>query len=386
MAGKDGETSVLDAINFAMDNDGELLPEANAGIPSAEGHEDPKDDLAADQTVEGGGDEEGESETPLEEEVVEDTDAEAEARGAERDPVTGKFIKKEAKAPEGEVKPEAKIDPATGKPVVEAKKPDPVNDPIPKDLKQSTRDRMQTLVTTVKEKDAALTEVQTNFDYMVGGIQATGASPEQYGETLSWLALFNSPDPAQQTKALELVESVAERLATLLGKERTVGDPLAAHVDLKEAVRTGKLTIEYAKEMARTRNGQQFRGQLNDNNRQQQEQQQQFEREQATARGDLSALETTLKATDAQWEIKKPILVAALGAVFKTIPPREWKGKFEQAYRNLKLPAGMGAVAKPKVPVNQPLRAGKQPAGGAGSGGPKSAVEAMSEALGSMGK
>src|ERR1700749_3723057 len=167
----DKELSVLDAINHAMENDGELLPEANAGIPTPEGHDDPKHDVTADQEVDGAPDNDEGDETPPEGEgegEAEETDAEAEARGAERDPVTGKFIKKGEKPAEGEEKPgEPKIDPKTGKPIEEPKKPDPVNDPIPKDLKRETQDRIRTLANTVKEKDAALTEVQTNFDYMV---------------------------------------------------------------------------------------------------------------------------------------------------------------------------------------------------------------------------
>src|SRR5208337_2173710 len=88
---------------------------------------------------------------------------------------------------------------------------------------------------------------------------------QQYGETLSWLALFNSNDPKQQEKALELVESVAERLATLLGKERTIGDPLAQHGDLKDAVAKGQTTLQFAKEIARIRNNQTFRTELQTN-------------------------------------------------------------------------------------------------------------------------
>lgn len=376
------EISVLDAMNHALENDGELLPEANAGIPTVKDDEE-IDSKPAGETPEGEGTEE---EAPAEEEVVEgeETEAEAEARGAERDPATGKFIKKGEK-PAEEEKPavEQKLD-KDGKPIVEPKKADPVNDPIPKDLKRETRERIQTLIKTAKEKTDELTKVSTDFNYLVEGVKATGASPEQYGETLSWLALFNSQDPKQQEQALELVESVAERLATLLGKERHVGDPLAAHTDLTEAVRTGRATIEMAREVARTRNQNGFRTGLQNAQHEQRQQQQSFEQETQQARNSLTDLETTLKATDPEWAQKKPILVAALKDVFASIPPRDWRGKFEQAYRNLKLQAPASA-ARTSVPANQPMRAGKQPSGGA-SGGPASAVDAMSAALSSMGK
>jgi hypothetical protein len=198
--------------------------------------------------------------------------------------------------------------------------------------------------------------------------------------------MFNSNDPAQQTKALELVENVAERLATLLGKERTIGDPLAQHADLKEALRTGKVTAEYAKEIARTRNGQQFRGELNDNARQQQERQQAYDTELATARNALTELEASLKSLDKDWDVKKPILVAALKPVFASIPPAQWKAKFEEAYRNLPAMNRPAPIARPRVPENQPLRAGKNPAGGGSiKSGPSSALEAVNAALAGMG-
>src|SRR5882757_6083175 len=190
------------------------------------------------------------------------------AAGRERDPVTGKFVPKGAEKPAGEKQPEGSKSDA-------AKKPDPVNDPIPKDLKGPTQERIRSLIGTAKELTAERDKISTDFNYMVQGIQATGASPEQYGETLSWLALFNSNDPKQQEKALELVETVAERLATLLGKERTVGDPLGQHADLKEAVTKGQITAQYAKEIARTRNGQTFRAEIAANASQEQQQQQQ---------------------------------------------------------------------------------------------------------------
>ena len=218
---------------------------------------------------------------------------------------------------------------------------------------------------------------------MIQGVQATGTTPEQYGETLSWLALFNSNDPTQQAKALELVENVAERLALLLGKDRTVNDPLKAHPDLVEAIRTGKTTAEYAREIARTRNSQQFRGELHTAASQHSQQQAQAAQELAQARADLTSLEQTLQASDPQYEAKKAILVPALQPVFAALPPSQWKTKFQEAYRNIQVNV---PAAKPRgVPTNQPLRAGKQPAGGQ-SKAPGSMLDAVSGALASMGK
>jgi hypothetical protein len=359
------EKTVLDAVNTA-------LGDAVDAPTETEELETPEPEGEETETPEPEGEPEGETEPEAEE-----TDEEAEARGAERNP-DGTFKKKdpkaEEKAPEGEKKPEAKKEPP---------KKDPVNDPIPENLKKETSERIRSLIdiakTTTGERDA----IKKDFDYLIQGVQATGATPAQYGETLSWLALFNSRDPAQQEKALELVESVAERLATLLGKERVVGDPLGAHQDLKDAVKTGQITAQYAKEIARTRNGQQFRTELQTGAQNEAQRQQQAQFEEQQGRQSLTDLEATLMASDPQYAQKKALLVPALKPIMAQIPWSQKKDKFLEAYRALQLPS---AAARPAAtaPKNQPLRP-KNPAGGQAKA-PSSMLEAISGALGSMGK
>lgn len=346
------DETVLDAVNAALGD--QIAPEA----------ETPEEEIPEGETPEATTEEEvPEGETPKEEETPEEKpEAERGPNGErERNP-DGTW--KKAEEPKKE----------------EPKKADPVNDPILKGLKKDTQERIRTLIDTTKAVTVERDTIKRDFDYMVQGVQATGATPEQYGETLSWLALFNSNDPKSQEKALELVENVAERLATLLGKERTVGDPLAAHADLKDAVAKGQVTAQYAKEIARTRNGQTFRQELTTQATTQQQQQAQAAQELTAARNDLSTLEVTLKASDPQYEAKKAILVPALKPVFAVIPPSQWKDKFMEAYRNIKVNT---PVAQPKgAPANQPLRA-KQPAGGQ-TKAPSSMREAIDGALGGM--
>ena len=352
-------------------NEKTVMEEVDEALADTLGEAAPEVDETEEEIPEGEAAPEGdEGEETEGEPEGEETEEEAQARGAERDPATGKFAKKAEEKPEGEKL--AKVEP---------KKADPLNDPIPRELKKDTQDRIRTLIDTAKTVTAERDEVKQNFDYMVNGIQATGASPQQYGETLSWLAMFNSGDPKQQEKALELVETVAERLATLLGKDRVVGDPLGSHADLKEAVRIGKITPDYAKEIARTRNGQQFRSELTTSAMQDQQRQQAAAEEERAGRSALTELEQTLKASDPDYEAKKAILVPALKPIMASIPWSQKKDKFLEAYKSINVPR---AAAKPKgVPSNQPLRAGKQPAGGQ-TKAPSSMLEAISGALGSM--
>jgi hypothetical protein len=380
------EKTAMDAINEALGTAASGDPDPNA--PTSEETTNEAISTPADEQRSGEGSESGDE--------LGDEPGEGDEESGEGEDSTE----------EGEVVAEPEIDPKTGKPVekgpngerernpdgtwkkAEAKKLDPVNDPIPKELKAETRERMSALINTVKEKDTQLAEVRQNFDYMVNGIQATGATPEQYGETLSWLALFNSNDHAQQEKALELVESVAERLATLLGKERKVGDPLAAHADLTEAVRTGKLTADYAKEIARTRNGQNFRTELTTSAQTRQQQADQARQVETQARTDLTTLEETLRSVDGkEYDAIKAVIVPVLKPVMAAINPAQWKQKFSEAYKAEKDRRAAAradtATQRTKVPANQPLRAGKNPAGGQARP-PASAAEAMNAALASM--
>jgi hypothetical protein len=363
----DEPESALDAMNAALGEAGvpmettDTSETEHAELPEAEA---PEGEAEAEETS---------AEQP---ETDGETDAEAEARGAERDPVTGKFVKKgeePTKPAEGEKPAEKKAEP---------KVKDAINDPIPKDLKKETSERIRTLIDTAKTVTAERDRVQQDFNYLVEGVQKTGTTPDQYRETLSWLALFNSNDPSQQEKALELVETVAERLATLLGKDRSVGDPLAAHADLKAAVASKQLTPEYAKEIARTRNGQQFRTELSTNAQQQQQQQEQAQNEEHQGRLALSELEKTLQASDPDYERKKAILVPALKPVMASVPWSQKSAKFLEAYKNLRLPSTSTTTAA-APPKNQPMRAGKQPAGGQ-TKAPGSMLEAVNAALGGM--
>lgn len=373
------EKTVMDAMNAALGSAASGDPDENAGAPESTGVPEDEGRTAVDETPPDG---EGRDESAVadpEGSVDGDVDSAAKIEDATAASATITTANgNDDRNPDGTFKKKQE----------EPKKPDAVNDPIPKELKKETRDRMQSLITDIKTKDTELTQVKQNFDYMVNGIQATGATPEQYGETLSWLQLFNSNDPAQQTKALELVESVAERLAMLLGKERKIGDELAQHADLKAAVASKQITQEYAKEIARTRNATGFRTELATSAQQRYQQQQSVEQTTQQARNDLTALEENLRSVDgAQYDAIKAAIVPILKPLMAAISPSQWKAKFTEAYRAEKdrRTSSSTVVDNGVRPKNQPLRGGKNPAGGQARA-PANAGEAMNAALASMGK
>lgn len=382
------EKTVMDAMNAALGSAASGDPDENAGAP-----DDDKTQISAGSDESGTNDSSTASDETGSLDGNEEGDLEEGGRtlsGDEGDesPGDGTITTASATLTSAEGNGDRNPDGTFKKKGEEPKKPDPVNDPIPKDLKQETRDRVQALIDTTKEATAKYEKAQQDFNYLIGGVQATGATPEQYGETLSWLQLFNSGDPAQQLKALDLVESVAERLATLLGKDRQVGDPLGQHADLKAAVASKQITPEYAKEIARTRNAQGFRTEIATSAQQRQQQQDTVERTTQQARTDLTTLEENLRAVDGkEYDAIKALIVPVLKPLMTAINPAQWKQKFTEAYTAEKARRAADRAASANTgtsrPKNQPLRGGKNPAGGQARA-PASAGEAMNAALAGM--
>lgn len=301
-----------------------------------------------------------------------DTDEEGEGEETEEEKEAAKAAAKAAKS-------EFNAD-GTRKEPAKKKAADPINDPIPKDLKQETSDRMRALVKIAREKDAEVSQVRGDFDTIINGIKASGATPEQYGETISWLSLFNSPKMEDRKAAYELVENVADRMATLLGIDRTVSDPFKNHPDLKTALAARQITPELARETARHRDAAAFKGQLDTSVQQRQQTENQKQEAHEKAKTELNTFDKEMRIKDPLYDAKRKLIVPILQPIFKTLPKEQWAEAYKKAYANARVqPKGNGA----KKPASQPIRGGKQPAGGhvrqAGS-----AMEAMNAALSSM--
>jgi hypothetical protein len=283
--------------------------------------------------------------------------------------------------PDGTPKEPAKVEPVK-------KAADPLNDPIPKELAKETQDRIRTLIKTTKENEAKATEATQQLDYIVNGVRQTGMNPQQYGEVLSFMQLFNSGDPKQQETALGLIENIADRLASLLGKERTTSDPLKNFPDLVAAVAQGQMTRAWAGQMASARRQQTTRSEIETTARTAQSTEAAYAQEKETARVDMNKWETETAAKDPQFKLLAPKLIKELKEDYQKVPPKEWLPRFQQAYRVAKAAAGpvrsttTGQFVKGGVPVSQPLRARSSAAGGTHA--PTSALDAMSAALASM--
>lgn len=305
----------------------------------------------------------------------------------------GKFKSKEqlvaeVAAAKGGTKSDKPVDGKDGK--AGKKEPDALNDPLNKAWGPEVNQRIRTLIDRTKGAEEKAAKSDQDFNFLVQGVQATGASPEQYGETLSWLSLFNSPETSSKKQALDLVVTVAERLATQLGVDLKFNDPLEQHQDLKQALQSGQITPALAREVARTRNQQGFQSQMQTTAQQTQQAEQAAQQEKERGRVEMNQLEADLRSRDPQFDRKLKNILPMVEATMKRVRPSEWKAAFMEIYsRAPALAPGRVVAANTKLPANQPLRGGKNPAGAGGAGGmatggPASALDAMNEALGKM--
>jgi hypothetical protein len=187
-------------------------------------------------------------------------------------------------------------------------------------------------------------------------IQSTGTTPQQFGATLLYLTDINSGDPVRMNRAYETMEAELKFLGEKLGREAPGFDPLAAHPDLAEKVKTGDLDRAAAVELVQHRQ----RGVLQ--NEQQQNQHRVSQSQQAEQMGlqAVADLGAQLRTTDPQFQQKFAYLAPTVEIIQSTLPPAQWAAAIQQAYQRLPpIPAAAPAVA---ARPNNPARASAAPA------------------------
>lgn len=276
-----------------------------------------------------------------------------------------------------------------GKPLVPAaKKPDPINDPIPNALKRETKERIRTLATMAKEGKARADTSTAERDELISAVTDTGASPEQYAGMLDYLTLVNSND---QNKLRTAANFMIRELSALsrIGGFRIPGiTSYAGHADLEKAVSEGKLVPELAEEIAANRAAAAHQGKVGAAQQQASEARQRYNEADQAARAEMNTLETAYRKVDPLYKEKQPLILSMLSALVhgdrkEGIPPLhpvKWPAAYKRIYETLPASLGGMKVARQpqpggKVPQNQPLRT-QQPAG-AQKQEPKSVAEAI---------
>lgn len=190
-------------------------------------------------------------------------------------------------------------------------------------------------------------------------VASTGATPEQYGQTLRYLSDINSGDPKRMGEAYERMQGELQWLGKQLGREAPGFDPLTAHADLAGKVGSGDLSRDAALEIARYRQNDQL--QASNVQAQQQRYQQQLESTQGLAQ--VQQLGQTLRASDPAFEQKMAMLAPTLGLIQNNLAPAQWAAALHQAYQEL--PAVPAPPAVAAAPVQRSAPNPIRPSGGA---------------------
>lgn len=193
-----------------------------------------------------------------------------------------------------------------------------------------------------------------------------GATAEQFGQAVGYIAAFNSQDPAVWKQARENLLREVAVLDQRLGDKTDRYDPLEAHDDLKQRVRKGELDEADAVEIARLRAAQAQTQQQSQAQAQAQQEQARQQQERDAGLQALHQLGAELKASDpVNFQRKMAAIKGAIEAALPNVPPSQWAAHARALYQGVQLPAP--PPAPPRV-GKQPVRQGAATIGAAGGG------------------
>lgn len=255
-----------------------------------------------------------------------------------------------------------------------AKRPSDEFGTLDERVSEKTRGRFEAMKTRYDEQATQLEQSRAAEQRWIDTIKSTGATPEQFGQTLEYMRYTNSTDPDDQEKAFTLIQQGYLEMAKRLGKPVAGAyDPLDDYPDLKEKVADG-LDRSVAIELAGTRR----RGQLNEQHQrsvQQQNDGQVYAQQQLDA---VSAFAAEMRARDPLFNEKVGQMKAYVEDIVAELPPDKWVSKIRDHYSRI--------VVQPAAPTPPPaVNTGMRPGGGPGSGAakdPSNPLEAMQRGMG----
>lgn len=191
-------------------------------------------------------------------------------------------------------------------------------------------------------------------DDMIAMVMDTGATAEQYGETLDYLKLVNAAkrgDVDSANRAFAVIEREYHGLAKALGKRVDGVDPLADHADLRAKIGSGALDEDDALEIARLRANQAAQKQYLEQAQQQAQQDQGVE----SGRSALAAWDQHMLANDPHYVSKRDALSQQVAVIRAQLPPDKWLAATQQLY------AALPTFTPPQTskPAPGPVRPGR---------------------------
>lgn len=211
-------------------------------------------------------------------------------------------------------------------------------------------------------------------------IQSTGASPEQMGMALGYLAAVNSGDPTQMNKAFDAMADEVRQLGKRLGRKLEAMDPLEADPELLKRVKAGEvdrveaertLRAETEAKMLRDRQGRQDTKTAQQN---------------AIASGleaakrlgaELSAAEEAAHPGQGEliYQAKMKALVPSIQLMRQHVAPEKWPEEIKRLYTAVQV-----SPPPKEKPRQSPVRPGNQSTGTVVAK-PKDDVDAFSRGM-----
>lgn len=198
-------------------------------------------------------------------------------------------------------------------------------------------------------------------DDMVALVMDTGATPDQYGKTLDYLAVVNKAaagDAKAADAAWEMWLSEGRELAKALGRDMPgIHDPLADHPDLQAEI-DGGMARERALEIAEARRQASLRAQVQEHAARSDQQTRQQQEVIAKGVESLRAWEAD-KLTDPAYLALRDQLSAEVAGIKQNLPPAQWTYATDLAYRAIAAQARAAAPREPeRKPPPGPMRSG----------------------------
>ena len=265
-------------------------------------------------------------------------------------------------------------------PKKEEKKPEDKDDvyKMPEGLQKASRERFQKLVDTAKQEKQRATDLEavvaekesvvTNFRAI---LEETKTSSEDLSQMLEYNRLVKTGDIES---AMSVLDEQRTQLAKMLGRPVEGINGLEEFKDLEKGVTDGKLTIEHAYEIAKSRRVQeamQYQRQSQDQVAQEAGNKQ---RSIDQALGSIQQFAEDMASKDVDYSKKEEILLKSVNAISSKFPANLWLDQVRMLYENISV--------IPTLPVNTQRNSPLRPnSGGGGAPQPKNMFDAINNGL-----
>lgn len=256
----------------------------------------------------------------------------------------------------------------------------------PEGLSDSGRARFEKLTSGYREVSAERDQFRQQFEEvaerhnaLVSLVQDTGANNDEFATALEYMRMVHSDDPDDLQRALKLVEAERAQIATRLGVKAEGVDQLAEFPDLREAVDNLDMTEDYALELAAARRNQNRHQQRQHAQRETQQRTEQHQQAVQQGIADLNAWDAQKASTSTDYAQIRKVLEPEIEHIARNFPPSQWVAETQRAWdriaRSFEVAAGVTGRQR-----RGPISGGSR-AGGGGRAAPRSADEAIAQAI-----